>query len=321
MGKNRLILERLEERILLAADPVAAIEVADTNFINEDINFTVSFDNESAGTDVGYQPHVDVVVEKGIKVSGAKYLTSDVTLTEVAVWDDLDSRWEDGSGAEVVGHPQDPTGEGENANNTVGFIQPSDGNTTGDIWYSVQLPFGSFAHDQPKVAIDFTAKLDSSEGAVVGTPLGIKAMGNFAFGDADALNNPATDAPVQGSEITDTITPTVWTIDKSIVAPESETATGPSFPRTWKIEIDIADGETVTDIDITDVMPNNLVYVNNSIAIDISGAESVTGQTISQTPTAGQVNNAPDNQQFRISTFTLGIGRSGFLLNKASLSS
>ena len=294
LAKNRLILERLEERILLAADPVAAIEVADTGFIEEGINFTVSFENDAANnsaTDVGYQPHLDVVVEKGIKVSDATYLGAPVTLTKVAFWDNTDSRWEDagdGSGNEVTGHPQDPTGDGA-------FNQPGSATKTGDIWYSVQLPFGSFTYDQPKVEIDFTATLDSAEGAEVGTALDIKATANFAFGDADALNNPAIDAPVQGAEFTASITPTVWTIDKTIIAPETETATGPSFPRTWQIEIDIADGQTVTDIDITDVLPNNLVYVDGSIAINTTGAAAASGQTISQTPTAGQVNNAPNN--------------------------
>ena len=294
LAKNRLILERLEERILLAADPVAAIEVADTGFIEEGINFTVSFENDAANnsaTDVGYQPHLDVVVEKGIKVSDASYLGAPVTLTEVAFWDNTDTRWEDagdGSGNEVTGHPQDPTGDGT-------FNQPGAGTKTGDIWYSVQLPFGSFTYDQPKVEIDFAATLDSAEGAEVGTALDIKATANFAFGDADALNNPAIDAPVQGAEFTASITPTVWTIDKTIIAPETETATGPSFPRTWQIEIDIADGQTVTDIDITDVLPNNLVYVDGSIAINTTGAAATSGQTISQIPTAGQVNNAPNN--------------------------
>ena len=38
--QRRLLLERLEERVLLAADPVVSIDIPAADLINEDFNFS-----------------------------------------------------------------------------------------------------------------------------------------------------------------------------------------------------------------------------------------------------------------------------------------
>jgi hypothetical protein len=237
-----LLLERLEERVLLAATPAASVNVPATDFINESVSFTVSFDNTGAAGETGYAPHLDIVIPVGITGETANYLGAAITLTPVAYWDTVDGRWEtlaNGNGSAYTGHPQDSTGSG-------GFIQPYNNGAapppnaaTGDVWYSVELPFGSFVATQPQADITITGVLNAAAGAVVGVPLTIQATGNFGFG-VDALNNPGSDPPVQGSAVSSTITPTVWTISKSHNGPEGETATGPNFPRTWTITVDIA---------------------------------------------------------------------------------
>ena len=46
------------------------------------------------------------------------------------------------------------------------------------------------------------------------------------------------------------------------VGPENETATGPNYVRQYQIIADIADGQTVTNLDLTDVLPGNLQFVS-----------------------------------------------------------
>ena len=47
-GSGRLILERVENRVLLGADPVAAVATPEESLINEDFGFTVSFEHTGA---------------------------------------------------------------------------------------------------------------------------------------------------------------------------------------------------------------------------------------------------------------------------------
>ena len=57
------------------------------------------------------------------------------------------------------------------------------------------------------------------------------------------------------------MTPTILRLTKTYIGPEDETATGPNFPRQYRITVDVATGQTVTDLDLTDVLPGNLQFI------------------------------------------------------------
>jgi hypothetical protein len=98
-----LRLERLEDRILLDATPVATVNAPAEGLINEGVSFGVTFDN--TGADVGFAPFVDVVAPKGVTVNSATVDGIAANRQTVGYWDAIDSRWEsapDGSGTAVT---------------------------------------------------------------------------------------------------------------------------------------------------------------------------------------------------------------------------
>ena len=129
------------------------------------------------------------------------------------------------------------------------------------VWQLVviTLPFGSFVPSQPPATVTVNASL--SNYADLGVALPIQAQGGFMFGQ-DPLDNPLTDPPIAGSVVSANVTPTLLILSKSYNGPEDETATGPNFPRQYTITADVANGQTVTNLDVTDTLPNNMQFVS-----------------------------------------------------------
>ena len=138
-----------------------------------------------------------------------------------------------------------------------------------------QLPFGSFVPGQPDATVNFDAELNKSDGATVGTPLNLSAVGFFALG-ADPLDNPGSDPPIIGAAATGTITPTVLELVKQSDASEGERSSGPNYPITFTLTLDLASGETVDNLVVEDFLPNSYVYVANSLSVTTSGGFSST---------------------------------------------
>ncbi|WP_157020236.1 isopeptide-forming domain-containing fimbrial protein [Mesorhizobium xinjiangense] len=254
---------RLEDRLLLNAVPEAAVEdLPEDQMINEDFQFTVSFDNNADTTDgdpndTGYGPFVDVTVGSGIEVNNVTYLGSSVQSQEVGTWDG--SQWVDGSGNPITQHPLDTVG---------GQLELPEGSIEGETWINVLAPFGSYTPDQPAIDLVFSATMEESPdadpetGAVPGTDIIVTASGGFRFGE-DALDNPDTDPPLQQDTAqTDTVTPIVMRLEKDVQLPENETAQGPNFTFTYTISVDIADGVTLENLVIQDLLPTNLYFLN-----------------------------------------------------------
>lgn len=128
----------------------------------------------------------------------------------------------------------------------------------GDQLVVLELPFGSVTPDQPPVPVTITAAVSNLADANV--PLAVAARGGFRFGN-DALDNPTADPSLLGAPATATTTPTVIRLSKTYLGPEGETASGPSYPRQYRIDVDVANGQTVTNLDVTDLIPNNLQFV------------------------------------------------------------
>ncbi|HIK30019.1 MAG TPA: isopeptide-forming domain-containing fimbrial protein, partial [Oscillatoriales cyanobacterium M4454_W2019_049] len=247
----------------MTATPITTINLPAEEFINETFNFSVTFDNN--GTSEGYGPFFDMVVPGEINVGTASYLGAAVNTIE---YTRTATGWVDSGGAAVTEHPYGAA-----------FSLPTA--DTGDKWYVVELPFGSFTTEQPTADIQFSGNtLNKTDGARVGVGLNISSTGGFRYGN-DPLDNPTTDPPVTGSLTSQTITPKVLELTKDANAPEEETATGENFARTYTLTVNIANGETISNLEVKDFLPNNLVYVPGTLAIAGATADSIA------LPTAG----------------------------------
>jgi uncharacterized repeat protein (TIGR01451 family) len=152
---------------------------------------------------------------------------------------------------------------------------------------TLELPFGSFAPPlgsipaQPEIVVEVTVSV--SNRADVGVPLRISARGGFRYGTTTALDDPSTDPPVlsdenpPGTQVADStlwnaqaqVTPTVMILKKEYLGPEDETATGPNFPRKYKITANVATlpaTNPLTNVVIKDCLPNNVVFTGIDLA-------------------------------------------------------
>lgn len=143
--------------------------------------------------------------------------------------------------------------------------------------------FGSFAPGQPPAAV--TINLQTSNLADANAPLGIQARGGFQFGN-DALDNPTSDPSlIDPAYAVASITPQLFTLNKVYLGLEDETATGPNFPRQYRIEVDVATGQTITNLQISDLLPGNLQFVSvNGLT---GGTENVGARVTPGTTTPG----------------------------------
>ncbi|QDU63128.1 Serine-aspartate repeat-containing protein D precursor [Planctomycetes bacterium Pan216] len=279
----------LEDRLAPAADPITSISAIGDTFIGDAVEFSVTFDNQpnaDPGSDVGYGPFVDIFLPTsggdgdgdGLSFDTATYLGTDIT-TFTFTYD----------GVNRIEHPLATNPDGSPLE-----IDPSSfGYQEGDQFVVLQLPFGSFTGDQPPAPIVVSAQL--SELANLNTPLEVGTRGGFQFG-LDPLDNPATDSTIAADTLaTSTVNPTIITLTKSNDAPESETATGPNFPRRFRLDVDIADGQTLgvagdpsNDFVLTDYLPNNIQYLR---VVDGSP-----GYSVDQEPSLTGPSSAPDNE-------------------------
>ncbi len=277
-ARSIAISDQWDSHLGVGPAPVASVDVPGEEFINEGFEFIASFDNAATNpADVGFVPFIDLSIPDGVVLNSATYLGSSVDLTLVGSFD-ASGNLVDGGGNAIT-HPL--TGLAVNGN-------------PGESLYLLEPPFGSFVPDQPVAEFLIDASLDSASGAVVGTPLDISASGGFALG-CDPLDNAATDPPILGPVSIDTITPTVLDLIKRYDAPEGESATGANYPIRYELVLDVADGETVDNINITDFLPDSFVFIPGSLTVDASGATATTGQNVADTPVAGAPQNAPDN--------------------------
>lgn len=274
MNSRNLLLETIEDRILCSAVPAVTVSAPPKPLVGDVVALTATFDNTSA-TDTGFGPYVDVYLpatgadgagaatDDGLTfVNGsATYLGAAVTTTVLTF--------------DAAGHATHPY-----AKTNTGAAVVMNG-TAGDQLVVFQLPFGSFTPNQPAATINFNAQLSNL--ADVGTPLTIRAGGGFQYGN-DALNNPTTDPSLTSTLNTATITPSLFTLTKTYLGPEDETASGPNFTRQYLITVDIANGQTLTNLQLTDALPNNLQFVSVD-STTIRGTNTATTATATPSTT------------------------------------
>ena len=264
----------------LAPNPVVTFAVpSQSGFIGTTQTVNLSFDNTGSPGQTGYAPYIDVIlpingadgagvgnnpVNDGVSLISATYLGRALTQTQVPF--NASGQAQHPFAKDAAGNPVIVTGN------------------AGDVLLVLTLPFGSFTTEQTPADVVLT--LGVSNLADVGTLLPIKATGGFAYG-ADEFNNPTADAPIRGATATTQIEPTVATLDKIYLGPEQETATGPSYPRTWLVQGDFASGQPFTNVKLTDIIPDGVVVLGARLEDEngntLPGTVSVNGPYGSQT--------------------------------------
>ena len=243
------------DRPLVDIPPTVSLNLPAQVFLGEDVSFTVSFDNTD--TVPGYGPIVDLILPTNgadgaqntdPPLDGLSFLSA--TYLGVAVESTVQTF--PGSGAVTcVDHPYivDDTGAP---------VQVC--GDAGDTYVALRLPFGSFTPDQPP--LDVAVTLSMSNLADLGTPLTVQARGGYQFGFTPENDYCCGDDPSDSlsSFVNDSVTPTLFTLEKSYNGPEDETATGPNFPRRYTITANIAPGQTLTAFNLTDVLPPNMQF-------------------------------------------------------------
>jgi uncharacterized repeat protein (TIGR01451 family) len=176
----------------------------------------------------------------------------------------------------------------------------------GDEMVTLELPFGSFAPGQPAASISVTGNV--SENADLGEELVIGSRSAFRFGE-DPVDNPDADAVLLSDDQVDvsgasgassrwsettSLNPTLISLQKTFNGSENETATGPSYEHQYQIRVDIADGQTITDLDVIDSLPDNIV---------VTGIDSVTvnGSNAAYTDNLGSLSGPGTSQELIVS--------------------
>ncbi len=237
--------------------------------IGENFTFTVNLQN--TGDAPGYGPYVDVVLpqtgadgagaatDDGVSFVGATYAGQAVQATTLTF---------DASGHATHPYARTNTGAPVVVNGTAG-----------DQLVVLRLPFGSYVPSQPAVPIVITASTSSLADA--GTALTLKTNGGFMYGN-DPTDNPTTDPSLIGATSTTTVSPTLLRLSTTYIGPEDETSTGPNWPRQYTVAVDVANGQTVTNLDLTDVLPSDAQF----IAVD-STSGTTTAPSTPSTSTPG----------------------------------
>lgn len=145
------------------------------------------------------------------------------------------------------------------------LIDPLDGETvTGPAGYTfitLQPPIGSLVAGAPAMEISICTTID--QGAATGVPLDVHLTPVLRFGDTATGDN----GPVAGTEVIAPVTPTLVIYSKVENTPEAERPPGASWPYTYTLNADIANGATLLNLLFSDALPPSLQYVANSINV------------------------------------------------------
>jgi uncharacterized repeat protein (TIGR01451 family)/fimbrial isopeptide formation D2 family protein len=211
-------------------------------FSGEPYQITACFNNASP-SDPGYSPTIQVVVPAGSTLNSASYLGNAQTVQTI------------GTCNLAGGCP-------------TGFVSPDTGLAVplqlNETLAIVRYSLGSFSPTQPPACAVMSFALGNTSVAPLDTPRNVQLTPIFALG-ADPLDDPGTDPAVAGSTVPVPVTPKLIKLTKTILAPESETATGPNYPRTVKISVQVANGATITNADVSDVLPGTLQFIPGTV--------------------------------------------------------
>ena len=280
--------EPVRPRPLSAPGAAVTLNVPTNVILGQDVSFSVTFRN--TGADPGYGPFIDLLIPAtgadgaaacpaaspfdglGTTSITATYLGAAIPPTDFFV-----------TSFDCSGHATHPLAKDGSGN----LIAVPDAPITpdpsflpkpGDKLVTIRLPFGSFTPGQPAATVNVTVNMSNL--ADVGTPLNIQARGGFQFGSTP-LDDWCCDSVVNTitSWTSAPVTPILYTISKTYNGPEDETATGPNFPRSYTVTVDIADQQNLTNLVVTDLLPNNIQFISAS-SIPAFNSSSLPSTTI-----------------------------------------
>jgi uncharacterized repeat protein (TIGR01451 family)/fimbrial isopeptide formation D2 family protein len=306
------------------AIPEVKLESVPTEaLIGEQFKFKVTFDN--VGTDVGYGPFIDVVLPAG-GMDLDSFLPSTTTHGPCdGISTNLDGMMVSVNGGPLpvttykslttpCGGPPNTVTHPFSASGVSPVVVPAGGQLI-----TLELPFGSFEPDQPKIEVEITVDLHKYADVGPTGKLTIFARGGFHFG-ITPLNDYSGDQPI----VTDSsgpsydngttpsisstwvekkdVIPTVFKLKKVADAPEDETATGPNFLRKYTITADIADGQKIDNLKVQDFLPNNVQY-QGQVIVKIGTSTATVGTScpgvdyrLTQEPPTTAPQNSPTNE-------------------------
>ncbi len=222
-----------------------------TQLLGQNVSFSVTFSNTGDAT--GYGPFIDLVIP-------ASQGLGTTTITATYQGTSVDTFVNTFNGAGQTTHPlvRDNTG------NFITVNAPA-GAGPGDKLVTIRLPFGSYGPGQPPISVDVTVNM-AAPPAQVGTPIPVWTRGGYQFGTTP-LDDWCCDPPIVApSWVSSTVTPILWTLTKTYSGPEDEAASGPNFttyyPMQYTIAVDIAPGQTVSNLTLSDILPDNLQPVS-----------------------------------------------------------
>jgi hypothetical protein len=144
--------------ILALSAPTGSIDAPASQMIDADPTFSLNFDSP-AGSDPGFGPFGDFVISNEVDVNSMTYLGAPISFTEIATWDGV--QWVDSAMNMVANHPFNAT--------AASALSIPTGNAVGDVWYGIELPFGSYTESQPAAVIEVGTSFNSN--AQVGNPV------------------------------------------------------------------------------------------------------------------------------------------------------
>lgn len=147
----------------------------------------------------------------------------------------------------------------------------------GETFSVVSLPIGSVVENGPQLTAEICVAVDSS--AQLGSALSFALQPVFEFGDTATGDN----GPEIGALASASLTPSVLAYTYTQQANESERVPGSGFPITFRHNIDIADGQTLTSLSLSDLLDTQLSYngglsvSNNACSADSEPANGSAG--------------------------------------------
>ncbi|MEL7060190.1 MAG: isopeptide-forming domain-containing fimbrial protein, partial [Acidobacteriota bacterium] len=131
--------------------------------------------------------------------------------------------------------------------------------TTGGQLVVVTFPVGSVVAGGPVLDVEICATLDPA--VTIGGPLDIAVTPGYSLGDTPTGDN----GPILGTPVTEAVTPVLAIAEKMQTAPESERPPGASWPFEYVLTLDVANGSTVDNVALTDVLPPEIQWTGGPI--------------------------------------------------------
>ncbi len=283
-------------------DPVVVVNPSAENvFAGNQTCFTATFTNgDDPGTDdPGYGPYLLVTIPPGVTFDSATFLGSNLGSAGLVT---LVGTFTTANGLTLI----DPI--------SGAAITGLDG---GEL-YLIKLPIGSVVEGNPPLVTTLCVTTDPL--APIYVPLPITVTPVFEFGNTPTGDNGS----IVGNTVTKTITPILVTFEKANTVPEGERPPGPTWTYNYILTATLAPGQTLTNVNFRDVMPN--LGIGGPLRFDyeegstiIGGTCSVTGPTITEPiPANGEtltVNLGNMTETSNTNPCTVTVTYSGYILD------